>query len=852
MHIHANYRRASCFVAGLLLVGLGLTPPVATGGIKSIVGQPSALRRVQPPPIDMQAEAPASPHAETTGGITVTAGFQGYLNVYSVHSIRPVVSHYANALTLPPGLYVIEAQPDWNSYYLPQWYNRQTAADRATIITVTSGITIGGITIPGKIMGSFNGTVFAANTGLPVSGAKVTIYQSNGTASGNYTDQNGQYGGPVSEGSTRIIVDPPDGSSYARQYYNGKSTIATADPISVTGTYSPTPQVLSNVNITLTAGGQITGRVTVSGTGAPAPWIQVIAYNGDDYLYAGQYGGIAYFSTTDANGQYLLTNLPIGVYRIRFGYPGASDYVSTYYKNRSSLGKTDPVNLIAPQIISNVNIALTPGGFISGTITDADSNSPVNQVTVGASNCATGDYVSGYPDPSGSYTLRGLSAGQYQVNVVQNVYGDQNPTYLAETRNVSVTSGITTDISMALSRGGTIAGRVTNTSGQPLPNLYVTATHNTRLSGYAAWTDAAGVYTITGLLSGIYAVQFGQTQQFAMPNDATIDYMPVTSLVSVNAPYTTSNVNAALSPGGRLAGRVTAADTREPLSGVKVTALRTDGRASATTLTTPWGYYRLAGLPAGMYHLHFEPAWHSYPWPEAVDARLYQAAYSENGPNPTGATPVNVNAGATATANVTLLRGGVIRGRVMDTDGMPAPYALVNVFNSSGKLVASATIVQPDGTYMTVPALPNGIYKVRFSLNRTTGCRPLVYATQFYSGGISLNTATPVAVTVGNATEHIDARLTPGGYSVSGRVTNGGDGLAGWRLKASNGSEVSTDAGGYYTFTDFYTGTYVIDSVLPIAAISPLSRTVHVPPTVGGQDFAVALPLYMYLPTVTR
>jgi hypothetical protein len=141
---------------------------------------------------------------------------------------------------------------------------------------------------------------------------------------------------------------------------------------------------------------------------------------------------------------------------------------------------------------------------------------------------------------------------------------------------------------------------------------------------------------------------------------------------------------------------------------------------------------------------------------------------------------------------------------------------------------------------------------VRFSHAGALNCSTPSYATVFYGGQPTLDTATPVAVTAGTATEHIDGVLVPGGYGVSGRVTMGGRGFGGWRLKSNNGAEAMTDADGNYMFTGFYTGTHVIQSVSPFTAISPQSRTVNVPPVASGQDFVLTVSPRQYLPALAH
>ena len=77
-----------------------------------------------------------------------------------------------------------------------------------------------------------------------------------------------------------------------------------------------------------------------------------------------------------------------------------------------------------------------------------------------------------------------------------------------------------------------------------------------------------------------------------------------------------------------------------------------------------------------------------------------------------------------------------------------------------------------------------------------------------------------------------------GGACISGRVYDGNKSpIAGVTLTTNNGETATTDANGYYTFTDLITGTYTLTPTKIGHTFSPPLRTVSVAPDAAGQDF---------------
>ncbi len=114
----------------------------------------------------------------------------------------------------------------------------------------------------------------------------------------------------------------------------------------------------------------------------------------------------------------------------------------------------------------------------------------------------------------GTYRISGLAAGSYQVTFIPCSgsfrYAEQwyrgKATALAAT-DVTVRAGKTTSgIDGRLVLGGTISGRVTGTTANPLRNICVVAVGQSGGPIGVAVTGKAGTYAIEGLASGRYTV----------------------------------------------------------------------------------------------------------------------------------------------------------------------------------------------------------------------------------------------------------------------------------------------------------------------------------------------------------
>src|SRR5664280_3336270 len=322
--------------------------------------------------------------------------------------------------------------------------------------------------------------------------------------------------------------------------------------------------------------------------------------------------------------------------------------------------------------------------------------------------------------------------------------------------------------------------------------------------------DSDGTYSIAGLPAGSYSVQF-YTGCGNSGNYLTQWYNNETSFgsadpVTVTAGSTTTSIDAALQPGGTIAGTVIVAGGTA-LGGICVQASQNNaGGGSGFAITASDGTYSIAGLPAGSYSVQF--------YTGCGNSGNYLTQWYNNETSFGSADPVTVTAGSTTTSiDAALQPGGTIAGTVIVAGGTALGGICVQASQNGGGAGFGATTTASDGTY-SIAGLPAGSYSVQFY----TGCgNSGNYLTQWYNNETSSGSADPVTVTAGSTTTSIDAALQPGG-TISGTViVAGGTALGGICVTASqNGGgagfgSTTTASDGTYSIAGLPAGSYSVE-----------------------------------------
>ena len=574
--------------------------------------------------------------------------------------------------------------------------------------------------------------------------------------------------------------------------------------------------------------GSISGTVTGSDGSTALADIQVQVYlltwweelEGWDWNYVG-------YTTTGADGQYLLGDLTAGTYRIVF-QNGAGSVAEIYDDVPGTVpweGGSDLV-LAEDTVLGEINAQLDmmPPSSITGTVTGPDGTTTLEGVQVVAfswnSEEEWWDWIqSANTDAAGEYEIGGLAAGIYRVQFYGSGYY-QGQAYngaadLDAGQDVVVpASTIVGNINASLAAVGKISGTVTGTNGSTgLQGVYAECYFWNGLywEGMAgSHTDEGGRYEIDSLAAGTYRVVFYDMYNGCISetyNDVSGTAPSNGTDVVVVVGETTAGIDASLTDGAEISGTVTGPDGMMALEGIYVGAYSWnsedqcwDGIALANTAVD--GQYEISGLAAGTYRVQFSGNG-DYLGEVYNDAADLDAG--QDIPVPASATVENIDA--------SLALASKISGMVTGPDGTTALediHVVAYSWNSEGwwDWIQSAN-TDAAGEY-EIGGLAAGTYRVRFDGSD-------YYQGQVYSGAANLEEGQDVVVPASTTVENVNASLEAAG-KIAGTVT-GMDGTTGlqdvyagchfwnglyWEVIAGS----YTDEDGRYEIGSLAAGTY--------------------------------------------
>ncbi|MGD8440891.1 MAG: carboxypeptidase regulatory-like domain-containing protein [Holophagae bacterium] len=516
------------------------------------------------------------------------------------------------------------------------------------------------------------------------------------------------------------------------------------------------------------ATGGLTGTVTDAATGAPLSGIEV--------WVADRKGRVLYdqIATTDASGGYDVSGLWPERYTVEL-------YDPTYTYQTRVIGQVlvgeDPVD----GVDGSLDIA-PPGtlpGAITGTVRD-ELGQPLFGVRVSASSLDGTSFGAALTDSAGSYRVRDLPSGQYEVRFdsrdgfqVTEFFDDVTDPDAATPVAVAMaatTAGIDADLAPA----GIVTGSITNRFGNP----FQIATAIVYEDDGGEWRQVASTsvvsdsaYRIPGVPVGAYRVQLiGQSFFGGTALTEYFDDAPSIELgtdVEVAAGQVTAGISGSLGQGppGAIAGTVTdGAGTA--LEGILVRVYDEGFELEAEAVTGPDGGYEVPDLYRGRYSVEFTDPQGVYPG-EVYDnvASLDLASPVLVGDAPVTGIDAALDGAGTGPG------GGGIRGVVTDvaTGAGIEGIRVSCVDELFGFPVDCSTYTTADGSYQLGGFLTSGTYIVRFTAPNGG------WVEEWYDDVRPPLQPTPVAVTEGAWTDGVDAVLEPAG-AISGTVTSEGGG----------------------------------------------------------------------------
>ena len=290
-------------------------------------------------------------------------------------------------------------------------------------------------------------------------------------------------------------------------------------------------------------------------------------------------------------------------------------------------------------------------------------------------------------------------------------------------------------------------------------------------------TDENGDFTTPAVPPGDYLLQTSNDAGYINRlNDGTecVGWlcgergMPVTGMPG----STTTGVNFALRPGGRIAGQVADAP-----GNVDVEIFDAAGRMVSKGLTDGFGQDLTGdGLLTGTYYAQTRN------YAGFIDQGYHDEGCGVGCPVTAGARIDVVTGNPASGFDFDLEPGGRIAGKVADGTGRPLPGVLIQIHDAYGRRVGQA-YTDSFGVYRTGAGLQPGTYYARTFAQPNSNPQP-AFVDRMYGGAPCLGyfetclvtDGKPIVVSGTAITGGIDFTLTPGAR-ISGRVTSGGHGV---------------------------------------------------------------------------
>ncbi|NCC49722.1 MAG: carboxypeptidase regulatory-like domain-containing protein [Spartobacteria bacterium] len=440
---------------------------------------------------------------------------------------RKFIAPMASTTTAPDGTYVLEdlaEEGDWrvtftdtNNIYMPEVYdnflNYVFPPVVGTTIVVPSVGTVSNISTALYGYPSITGRVTRVDGTTPLENVWVHLFRLDGscyeTNGGCFTDANGNYKRDhLWPGTYRVTFEDSTGV-YTPEVYDGF-------PGTDYQNYGSEVVLVANhdatdVSASLSLQSMIAGTVTGPDGATPMPGVRVTAYREIGTNWIGVDSNL-----TDADGGYEVGPLAAWTHRVGFD-DRTGNYTDEFFDNAPDLASGTDVDVPEGEVLTvDASLADARDSAISGTVTNF-LGYPLAGIVVETSNVVA--EMSGLwttTGTNGAYTV-GVAAGTYRVRfrdtngffigeVYDNVVGDD----FSLGANVGALAFKTAIVNASLDVFSTISGMVNGPDGAtPLAGIVVESINvTTGASGPSTVTAANGLYTIRGLLAGLYRVRF--------------------------------------------------------------------------------------------------------------------------------------------------------------------------------------------------------------------------------------------------------------------------------------------------------------------------------------------------------
>ena len=582
-----------------------------------------------------------------------------------------------------------------------------------------------------------SGNVVSAANGDPVAGVNVEVFSASGSLVGaSRSDSGGQW---------RV-----DGLAPGDYFVATRSSVGFVDQLHSGLVCEPGCVPADGTAVTLTAGSPETLNLSLQEAGAIRGTVRDVSANllgGIVVRAVDDQGRTIREATTGADGRYRIGGLPAGDVFLRTRAQGG--FTDQTFQGFDCIPLCDvlngvPVEVASGAVAEGIDFDLTPGGGITGHITDGAAD-PLGALEVDIFNHLGSTVASVITDAVGEYLVRGLPEGRYFVRT-RNTRGfidrlfdgidcTPGPCTVGTGTPVDLGGGIAGGVDFSLQPGSELSGTATDQFGNPLPGgevvLFDSLGREVKRAGISG-----GNWSLTGLADGSYflVILNGSRLVDELFDDipcpgAGCDVTQGTSLTVGAAPATVAQkdgnrgsvkatvsvsdgpLDISLEPGSLIRGRVNGPDGAG-IAGAEVTFFNDSGEVVGSAVANGVGEYESeSAFSAGTYF-----AATSDGEQRGVGGGLVNALF-EGADCPLECDPTTSGTEIGLAAEVdrdnidfALAAGGGLTGITVDDLSNPLPGATIEVFDDQGRLAGTAT-VDSLGNWM-VDGLPNGEYAV--------------------------------------------------------------------------------------------------------------------------------------------
>jgi hypothetical protein len=467
--------------------------------------------------------------------------------------------------------------------------------------------------------------------------------------------------------SVQLHGQNPDGSNLSRSVQTDTAgtytfldvpvvavTIETVDFATSTAASAKiniSPDVVLSQDLTLVAGGTVTGLIT-NQNNQPV--------NGAQVTVLGNNG--TFNATTGPDGRYFVDHVAPGSVNVQVSDP------ATGFAGRAS-GSIS----FAGQILT-LDIRLVPFGTVNGTVFRFNGATPIPGAQVSLFGSSNGTTVT---DAQGQFHFDFVPLGSFTLDVTDPATGDRGRT----SNQVSINGEVRT-VNVILNGIGSLKVTVKDAAGNLIANAQVNVTEQNQFGGFLSGiSQADGTFTFPNVLAGnIFVTAVDPSTQLSGS---------ASSVVTAGA---ANALTIQLQPAGSVLGRVLGTDGVSPLASVLV---QISGPVFRQVNTASDGSFRFDALPLGTYTL------------QALDNSGHLRARQ------TGIT-LAAN-GDVITSVLIFAGQGTVHGNVRNPDGTPAAALSVSLRSANpqiGGFINSSTDAQ--GNY-TISGVPVGQFAVTAS-----------------------------------------------------------------------------------------------------------------------------------------